>query len=449
MIWQGNSRMNDKESSGVSLSSQIQNFVSYDRVGNVRKAVGTTIHVDGLQTAIGDTCRIVSPHNKSEIICEVTGIIDGLSVLSPIGNLDGLSMDALVYKQPVHSGQISADQYLGQVIDCNGVPLEGFSSAEVAPGSRAMLRFQSQPVVNAMARKKITNLFSTGVRAIDSFCACGQGQRIAIISPAGVGKSSLISMIAKGADSDVNVIALVGERGREVREFIEDTLGKEMLAKSVVVVSTAEQAPLMRIQAAKLATQIAEKFRSDGKNVLMLFDSVTRYCRALRDVGLSSGEMPVRRGYPPSVFTSLPVMLERTGASDKGTITAFYTLLADDGVSDPIEEETKSILDGHIYLSSEVASKGTYPAVDISKSISRLFRKIVDDEHYAQAERLRALISCFNESELLITMGEYTEGSDAEIDEAIDVMPMLKSFMRQSPDEVSSFAQTYGEFLSL
>jgi type III secretion protein N (ATPase) len=291
-----------------------------------------------------------------------------------------------------------------------------------------------------LKRKLIHQPFGTGIRAIDSVLTCGEGQRVGVFAVAGAGKSTLLGMLARGSSADVNVIALIGERGREVREFIEDNLGEAGMKKSVVVVATSDRPAMERAKAAYIATAIAEHFRDEGKRVLLLFDSVTRFARALRDVGLSIGEPPARRGYPPSVFTALPQLFERTGNNDKGSITAFYSVLVEEeDVADPIGEEVRSILDGHVYLSRKLASAYHYPAIDVLASASRLMSRVARPEHIQQAGLLRKYLAKYQEIELLLQLGEYKPGGDPEADQAVKRIGAIRKLLQQDPREITRF----------
>jgi type III secretion protein N (ATPase) len=282
-----------------------------------------------------------------------------------------------------------------------------------------------------------------GLRAIDGLLTCGEGQRLGIFAAAGGGKSTLLSCLVKGTEADITVMALIGERGREVREFIERDLGPEGMKKTVLVVSTSDRSAMERLKAAYIATAIAEYFRDQGKKVLLLMDSVTRFGRALREIGLAAGEPPTRRGFPPSVFSSLPLLMERAGNSDKGSITALYTVLVEgDDMTEPIADETRSILDGHIILSRKLASSGHYPAIDILASVSRVMNAIVDKDHKDMAGSLRKILAKYAEMELLVQIGEYKKGADAEADDALERIGKVNGFLRQDTDERSSFAQT-------
>lgn len=296
---------------------------------------------------------------------------------------------------------------------------------------------------NPLTRRPIDTPFITGVRALDGLLTIGEGQRLGVFAMAGGGKSTLLGMLAKLAHSDVNVIALIGERGREVSEFLEDSLGPQGLARSVIVVSTSDRPAMERLRAAQTATAIAEHFRAQGRRVLLMMDSVTRYARALREIGLSVGEPAVRRGFPPSVFAELPRLFERAGNDASGSITAFYTVLAEDeDGSDPVAEETRSILDGHIVLSRQLGQAGHYPAIDVLASASRVFSRVTDRAHQDAAMRVRALLAKHDEIRFLLQVGEYAPGSDALADDAIAAQPALQALLRQRPDEGTPFEQT-------
>jgi type III secretion protein N (ATPase) len=294
-----------------------------------------------------------------------------------------------------------------------------------------------------MTRRLIKTPVSLGLRALDGLLTCGEGQRMGIFAAAGGGKSTLLSCLVRGADVDVTVLAMIGERGREVREFIEQDLGMEGLKKAVLVVSTSDRPSMERLKAAYVATAIAEYFRDQGKRVLLLMDSVTRFGRALREIGLAAGEPPTRRGFPPSVFSSLPQLMERAGNSDKGSITALYTVLVEgDDMTEPIADETRSILDGHIVLSRKLAAAGHYPAIDVLASVSRVMDAIVDGEHRDAARYLRKILAKYAEVELLVQIGEYKAGSDAEADEALAKLGAVNNFLKQELDEISAFDDT-------
>jgi ATP synthase in type III secretion protein N len=405
--------------------------------GRIVQAFGTTLRASGLRARIGQQC-LVHSQGAEPVRAEVVGLSQGEAILMPLSGLQGVSVDALV---EIVSGVPCAPygrSLLGRVLDGNGVPLDGKPLPSGLP-TRPLEAADPNP----MTRMPISQIFETGVRAIDAGLTVGVGQRVGVFAMAGGGKSTLLGMLARNASCDVNVIALIGERGREVREFIEDCLGPQGLARSVVVVATSARPAMERLRAAQVATAMAEGFRSEGASVMLLMDSATRYARALREIGLSVGEPPVRRGFPPSVFAELPRLLERAGNDDKGSITAFYTVLAEDeDGSDPVAEEVRSILDGHIVLSRELGQAGHYPAIDLLGSASRVFTRIASPEHQARALRLRALMARHKEVRFLLQVGEYKAGSDALADEAIARWPRIESLLRQVPESRSSLDET-------
>ena len=408
--------------------------------GRVVRAFGTTLRVSGLRTHIGQQCLIRDPAQPqlAPLRAEVVGLQGHEAILVPLGRMQGLSMGAEV--QTLDSGALIpvGAALLGRVLDAFGAPLDG----QALPAQTALASFQAEPP-NPLTRRSVTQPFVTGVRAIDGLLTVGEGQRIGIFATAGGGKSTLLGMLARQAGSDVNVIALVGERGREVREFLEDSLGPDGRARSVIVVSTSDRPAMERLRAAQTATAIAEHFRARGQRVLLMMDSVTRYARALREIGLSVGEPPVRRGFPPSVFAELPRLFERAGNDARGSITAFYTVLAEDeDGSDPVAEETRSILDGHIVLSRSLGQAGHYPAIDVLASASRVFNRVTTVPQQDAAQRVRALMAKYDEIRFLLQVGEYVAGNDELADAAIDARPALDDFLRQRPDESSQLQET-------
>ncbi|MDR2155945.1 MAG: FliI/YscN family ATPase [Burkholderiaceae bacterium] len=409
--------------------------------GRVVQAFGTTLRVSGLRVHIGQQCLIRDPaHPQAEPLrAEVVGLREHDAILVPLGHMQGVSMGSEV--EVIEQGSMVpvGAALLGRVIDAFGDPLDG----QPLPLSATVLRpFQSEPP-NPLARNPIERPFVTGVRAIDGLLTVGEGQRLGVFAMAGGGKSTLLGMLARQARSDVNVIALVGERGREVREFLEHSLGPEGCARSVVVVSTSDRSAMERLRAAQTATALAEYFRAQGQRVLLLMDSVTRYARALREIGLSVGEPAVRRGFPPSVFAELPRLFERAGNDAHGSITAFYTVLAEDeDGSDPVAEETRSILDGHIVLSRSLGQAGHYPAIDVLASTSRVFNQVTSDKQQKAAQRVRALMAKYEEIRFLVQVGEYAAGSDQLADAAIKAQPAIKDLLRQRPDQFSAMDET-------
>ena len=408
--------------------------------GRVVQALGTTLRVSGLRAHIGQQCVIRDPARPqaTPLRAEVVGLREHEAILVPLGHLQGVSMGAEV--EIIERGALVpvGQGLLGRVLDAFGEPLDG----QPLPANTALRPFQSEPP-NPLTRRPVEQPFITGVRAIDGLLTVGEGQRLGVFAMAGGGKSTLLGMLARQAQSDVNVIALVGERGREVREFLEDSLGPEGMARSVVVVSTSDRPAMERLRAAQTATAIAESFRAQGQRVLLMMDSVTRYARALREIGLSVGEPAVRRGFPPSVFAELPRLFERAGNDAHGSITAFYTVLAEDeDGSDPVAEETRSILDGHIVLSRQLGQAGHYPAIDVLASASRVFNRVTGPDHQEAALRVRALMAKHEEIRFLLQVGEYAPGSDRLADDAIAAQPALQALLRQRPDEASDIGHT-------
>ena len=405
--------------------------------GRVVQAFGTTMRVSGLSARIGQQCTVSDGRGHS-MRAEIVGLAHGDAVLVPLNDLQGVATDSQVEVHAESALIPFGPALLGRILDSTGQPLDG----RPLPAGLSMRPMQAD-APNPMLREPIAQPFETGVRAIDSALTVGVGQRLGIFATAGGGKSTLLGMLARQASSDVNVIALIGERGREVREFIEDCLGDEGMARSVLVVSTSDRPAMERLRAAQAATSIAEGFRAQGKRVMLLMDSVTRFARAMREIGLSVGEPAVRRGYPPSVFAEMPRLFERAGNDERGSITAFYTVLAEDeDGSDPIAEEVRSILDGHIVLSRELGQAGHYPAIDVLASASRVFNRVADADHRAMALHLRALMAKHKELRFLLQVGEYRPGSDALADEAIARWPAILTLLRQPHLEATAMADT-------
>ncbi|MFO1224407.1 MAG: FliI/YscN family ATPase [Burkholderiaceae bacterium] len=412
--------------------------------GRVVQAGGTVLRATGLRARIGQQCRILEPGatrcEAEPLLAEVIGFAGSEAILAPYGALQGVAVGAAVQALAEEAQVPCGPALLGRVVDAFGRPLDD-RPPPAGPGLQHTPLHAHAP--SPLKRRGVDHPLATGVRAIDAALTVGEGQRVGIFAMAGGGKSTLLGMLARQAKADVNVIALVGERGREVREFLDESLGEEGLARSVVVVSTSDRPALERVRAAYAATAIAEGFRREGKRVLLLVDSVTRFARGLRELGLSAMEPPVRRGYPPSVFAELPKLFERAGNDAHGSITAFYTVLAeDDDNSDPVAEEVRSILDGHIVLSRALAQAAHYPAIDVLGSASRVFTRVAERAHRDAAAQLRSLMARFNEVEFLLRVGEYQAGSDPLADRAIERMPAVKALLQQRSDEATDIAET-------
>ncbi len=409
------------------------------RRGRVLEALGATLRVGGLDVCIGPQCEVIDPAVGLRIGAEVIGVSQGVAVLAPLAPLHGVSTEAVVVPGPTQRRVPVSAALLGRVLDCNGVPIDG--GPPLPPDTPGWPVFAPAP--DPLRRLPVDRPFETGVRAIDALTTVGVGQRVGVFAPAGVGKSTLLGMMARHGGSDVNVIALIGERGREVREFIDDYLGEQGLRRSVVLVATSDRPAMERVRAAHAATAIAEGFRAGGARVLLMMDSVTRFARALREIGLAAGETAVRRGFPPSVFAELPRLFERAGNDESGSITAFYSvLIEDEDVSDPIGEEVRSILDGHLVLSRTLSQQGLFPAVDVLASLSRVFPRVSAAAHRQHAEAVRTLLARHAQTEFLLQVGEYKPGADPLTDRAIERLPAIRALIGQRPDERSDFAST-------
>jgi type III secretion protein N (ATPase) len=431
--------MNNPPSDFDKLLSQLEEIELSTVHGRITEVVGMLLKAVIPDVKMGEICMIKRDGGEP-LMAEVVGFTKEEVFLSPLADMTGIGPSSEVI--PLHMPMFIkvGPQLLGRVLDGYGHPLD---AEEKGP----LHLDETQPVIapppNPLKRRLIEEPLPVGVRAIDGVLTCGKGQRMGIFAGAGVGKSTLLGMIARNSTADVNVIALIGERGREVREFLIHDLGEEGMKRSVVIVSTSDQPAQLRINAAYVGTAIAEYFREQGKTVILMMDSVTRFARALREVGLAAGEPPARAGYTPSVFATLPRLLERSGNSDKGFMTAFYTILvAGDDLNEPISDETRSILDGHIVLSSELAQQYHYPAIDILASISRVLTLIVDKEHLELIGKLREVLANYKKNELLIRIGEYKPGSDKQADFAIKYIDKVNRFLKQLVTEKSSFEET-------
>lgn len=415
--------------------------------GRVTQVIGTIIKAVVPAVKIGEVCILRQPGEDFEMKAEVVGFAKDAALLTPIGDMYGISATTEVtptgraHMVPVGNG------LLGRVLDGLGNPMD-FGERGPLEADHFYPVFAEAP--DPMKRRVIKDPLELGVKAIDGLLTCGEGQRMGIFAAAGGGKSTLLGMLVKGADVDVTVIALIGERGREVREFIEHELGDEGRKKAVIVCATSDKSSMERAKAAYVATAIAEYFRDQGKKVLFLMDSVTRFARAQREIGLAAGEPPTRRGYPPSVFATLPKLMERVGMNDKGSITALYTVLVEgDDMTEPIADETRSILDGHIILSRALASANHYPAIDVLASASRVMNNVTAPEHRKAAGRMRELMAKYAEVELLVKIGEYQQGADKVADEAIAKIDAIRSFLKQGTRERIEITNAVNEMCRL
>lgn len=432
--------MNPKELNKIVNSSK-----PVSKIGKIIEIIGLTIVADGPASSIGDLCHIISDNSTEVINAEVVGFKKDCILLMPLGSIEGLCAGARVVNTGMQMEVKVSESLLGRVLDGLGNPIDGKGEI-IADGYYPT----NAKIINPMDRAPISEPLVLGVRAIDGLNTIGKGQRVGIFAGSGVGKSTTLAMIAKNTLADINVIALIGERGREVREFIEHTMGEDGMKRSVVVCATSEQPALVKIKASFTACAIAEYFRDKGKNVLFMLDSVTRIALAQREVGLAVGEPPATRGYTPSVFALLPKFLERAGANKYGTITGLYTVLVEgDDMNEPIADAARSILDGHIVLSRALAHKNHYPAIDILSSISRVMNNITDLEHKAAAARVRNSIASYNKNEDLINIGAYIKGSDLTVDKAIAMHDKINAFLAQDTDDKTDFEVTKNELINL
>lgn len=412
--------------------------------GLVKQVIGLTIEVEGIKSFVGEVCTIYNKENEP-IMCEVVGFKEDNVILMPLGELIGIGPGCIVVPSKKYLSVKCSDDLLGKVLNGLGNPLKVHEKLQ---GGVEYPLDTAPP--DPLKRRRIKDEIATGVRAIDGFLTCGEGQRIGIFAGSGVGKSTTLGMIAREAKADINVIALIGERGREVLDFIEKDLGEEGLKKSVIVCATSDQPALVRLKGAFTATAIAEYFRDKGKKVILMMDSVTRFAMAQREVGLAIGEPPATKGYTPSVFAMLPRLMERSGMSDKGSITAFYTVLVDgDDFNEPIADAVRGILDGHIILSRTLAGKNHYPAIDILNSVSRLMSEIATDEHKNAASFARDLLATYKNSEDLINIGAYVKGSNPKVDMAIQHNDELNNYLRQGIKEHSEFKDSVTRLVNM
>lgn len=425
---------------GIDLQPYVERAQSGEPLtvnGKVTDIVGLTVEATGPPMRIGDLCHVHPGNDEAPIPVEVVGFRGERILLMPLGEMQGIAPRSVLV--PTHKPQSARVGLglLGRVVNALGEPIDG--GPPIQGGDVCSLK-NTPP--GPLERERITEPLSTGVRAIDACTTHGKGQRVGILSGSGLGKSKLLGMIARNTNADVNIVGLIGERGREVRDFVESDLGPSGLARSIVVVATSDEPALMRIKGAYLATTIAEWFREQGADALLMMDSVTRFAMAQREVGLAVGEPPTTKGYPPSVYAELPRLLERAGTSANGSITGIYTVLVEaDDLNDPIGDATRSILDGHVALSRELATRNHYPAIDVLESISRVMIDVTSERHQELAGHLRRLLATYRDAEDLVNIGAYVEGSNPEIDAALKLMPALRVFLQQGLQEAAPYEE--------
>jgi type III secretion protein N (ATPase) len=436
------------EDSLVSLSAlddRLREIDGVERFGHVTAVTGPVIRAVVPDVRMGEICSVRRPGGGGDLLAEVVGFDRQDVLLLPLGRLDSIAAKAMVTPTGSDPWVPAGPAVRGRVLDALGQPIDGKGPIVGAAKSPLMA-----PPPNPLHRKRITQPLSTGVRAIDGMLTIGRGQRVGIFAAAGVGKSTTLSMIARNVDADSVVLALIGERGREVVGFLEDDLGEEGLAKSTVVVSTSDQPALLRLKAAYTATAIAEESRRRGERVVLMMDSVTRYARALREVGLAAGEPPGRQGYPASVFANLPILFERAGNDEHGSITALYTVLvAGDDLEEPVADETISLLDGHIILSRKLAARGHYPAIDVLRSKSRLMHEIGSKSHLKAARRAAEVLAVYEENYDKISVGVYEAGSDERVDYAIGRVREVEAFLQQERHGPCTFEESVAQLEAL
>ncbi len=423
----------------------IENFVSLSQQGKVKQVIGLVISSTGPSTSVGELCRIYPADGGEPIPAEVVGFKDNQVMLMPFGSMQGINPGAVVEATGERLKVPVGNHLLGRVVGGLGEPIDGRD----LDSSVERREIHAKPP-HPLLRERINETISTGIRSIDTLVTAGKGQRLGIFAGSGVGKSVMMGMIARHSKADVNVIGLIGERGREVRDFLERDLGADGLSRSVVVTVTSDQPALIKVKGALVATSIAEYFRDQGKDVILMVDSVTRIAMALREIGLAIGEPPATKGYTPSVFSFLPQFLERPGNTRNGSITGLYTVLVEgDDFNEPVSDTVRSILDGHVTLSRRLANRNHYPAVDVLESISRVMPDIIDDEHKAVAGRTRRLLASYRESEDLINIGAYVKGSNKLTDEAIAKYDDLNRFLTQDMNEETDFEQDISRLRSI
>jgi flagellum-specific ATP synthase len=427
------------------FASRLADVDSFATYGRVVRVVGLVLEATGLDAGLGALCRVTSHSRDRSVLAEVVGFHERSVLLMPLGEMDGLHPGSSVQPLGRSFGVDVGPSLLGRVLNGLGHPIDGKGKLDVVE----RVPLSAEPP-NPLDRQTIDRPLETGVRTIDGLLTMGRGQRVGIFAGSGVGKSTLLGMIARHAKADVNVIALLGERGREVRDFLDNALGAEGLARSVVIVATGDQAALVRARGALVATAIAEYFRDQGKQVLLMVDSVTRVAMAWREIGLATGEPPTTKGYPPSVFANLPRLLERAGNGARGGITGIYTVLVDgDDFNEPVADAARSILDGHLVLTRKLAAQNHYPSIDILESKSRVRDAIVSKAQRDSASEVQRLEAAYREKEDLIMVGAYQKGSDPYADAALAHRESVLDFLRQSPDELTLYGDTYGALTQL
>jgi len=416
----------------------LEKMDALEHAGRVTKIVGLAVEATGPASKIGDICNMHTLDGMRSVQAEIVGFREGQTLLMPFGSVEGIGLGSYVVYTGTSLKVPVGKRFTGRILDALGYPFDDLP----VPEPDAWYPAENSPP-NPLARERISEVLPLGIKAIDSMLTVGRGQRLGIFSGSGVGKSTLLGMIARYAVADVNVIVLVGERGREVRDFIERDLGEEGLKKSVLVIATSDQPALLRLKCAMTGTAIAEYFRDCGYKVLLLMDSLTRFAMAQREIGMAAGEPPVSRGFPPSVYALLPKLLERSGMSDKGSITGLYTVLVEgDDLNEPISDTVRGILDGHIVLSRAIANSNHYPPIDILGSVSRVMPDIITREHFEAFGSIKNMIAVYREAEDLINIGAYKQGANPEIDRAVKLHPAIQSFLKQGMTESHTFEET-------
>lgn len=424
---------------------QIKDGDMLSRTGKIENIVGMSIEASGGRGAIGDICRIYSAESNSQVLAEVVGFKSDRMLLMPYQNMNGLAPGSFVRNTGRRLRLQVGDFLRGRIINAMGKPIDGLE-----PFPEGDSYYVDSPYINPLTRPPIRERVDFGVRAIDSTLTIGKGQRIGIFAGSGVGKSTLMGMIAKNVKTDINVIALVGERGREVLEFVQKDLGEEGMRRSVLVVATSDQPAMLRMKCPSVATAIAEYFRDQGKDVLLMMDSLTRFAMAQREIGLAVGEPPVARGYTPSIYAELPKLLERSGNFERGSITGVYTVLVEgDDTNEPIADTVRGILDGHIVLSRKLANANHFPAIDVSASISRLMVEIVSSKHRELASKLRDILSVYEKNEDLLSIGAYKAGTNPRLDYAISKIDQINAFLMQGINESFSYDESLHQLESI